>query len=1650
MKRKFLTTLLALIASLCLCFGLAACGVEGEVNEHTHNWVWKNNSSEHWQICETDNVEKSGSRSAHFDNDEDGKCDECKYSIEDDGPVAPVEYTVTYNANGGLFEDGEETKSVKVKENDRLEIPEEPTRDDFTFVQWCTDSSLDTKWNFESDIVTHDTMLYAQWETVIVEHNVTFILNYEGAEEVVKSTENDLITYIPERADYVFNGWWLSDGQTESGEYILAQKYDTAEPVTEDGLVLVAEWVEKSTVSSQLPAPSVSINANVFSWLEVAGAVSYDIRVYESGSREEKLKETVHGTSWTFPSGYDAGYYTVKIRAMGDGKTTVNSSYVSKSYGHLILSAISKIDFDITSSILTWTAVRNATSYVLYINNIEVETLSYTTFDLSDYEAGEYSIKIVAQRNGYQSSTTTKTIQKLRLKTPNIRLFVDKQNDCYVVMWDSVANADTYLLDFGGTEVKVTDETSYSFDNSASFWKGADSITLSMTAFDSDADYLVSNPTAELTVTQIYTVTIEKNIDEAGTITTSGAIYIPQTFKIVFDLNGASGNVSTQYVTAKNAITYPTIPTRSGYVFRGWYTTKSCYELYDFTAEVTKDITLYAGWYEITTEGDGNYILDIISNYYSSSKAYSVSTSGTTSSNAKYMYFRALTRGTYTLYYKNSSSTTNNGTYLNVYNATQGRTLYSNSRINSTSYTSLQMTLEAGDVVYIRNYAYNSSYSATFYFYITGASKPSAGGLGTGRYLIKGTNDSTSSDPKIIADLNTPITLTATTTDDRYIFDGWYNGDTLLTKESSYSYTVVSQNPNLTAKWIYYSVTTQKNLEDAGTITSHSDSPIKVGDSVTITARTNSGYTWLGWYDGENILTDELSYTFTMTAKSVNYTAKWTYYTLTTTANDEQAGYFKQSYGETKVTAGNTVTLTAVTNKGYTFVGWYKGGEEVATTLSFQITMGKENVTYEARWCKVTLSVNDASAGSVRQLSSTYKVGDEVTLTAVTNTGYTFVGWYRGEEEVATTLSFQITMGKENVTYEARWCKVTLSVNDSSAGSVKQLYSTYKVGDEVTLTAVTNTGYTFVGWYKGEEKVATTLSFQITMGKENVTYEARWTYYTLTTNKNLDDAGSTTIYNERKIALGENVTLTATTYTGCKWLGWYDGDNRLTEELSYTFEMPARNLVYTAKWEYFTVTVEKNIGAAGSVSVKDLDSSYSSSVSRKILPGSQVQLTASTNDGYTWMGWYKGEQLITADLSYSFSMGRENYNFTAKWTYYTLTTSGNMEEAGSYTVKNEEKITAGTSVTLTSSTKDGYNWLGWYIEDSLQTKDVKYTFDMPHDSLIVEARWNYYTLTLEATEGGSVNDISPAYTVSFNLNGAGGSVAAQTITEKQGLVYPTVPTRSGYVFRGWFKDQSCTEIYDFTSTVTENITVYAGWQAMYTGSYYSRTIGSMNGYSSTVTTKAAAWGSGIFNYYLVYFTCYTSGYYYFHYKASSSVSGVGAEITLRNLNSDALEVYEAYFTSSSYKTELVIANAGDVLCLQFYSSRNVESISLSYYFDKKDMPSAGGKAQDNGFKNDGNRITANEYVTITAVPQEGYAFLGWFDGGRLVSKEMTYSFVMPEEDVSYIARFEKTSEVNMSCDEEQIERKKMVGHNIILEDKMLCVIKHRTNNKRIE
>lgn len=75
-------------------------------------------------------------------------------------------FFVDFETNGGT-----KVQSMAVNENSKLEKPENPTQEGYTFAGWYTDKSLTNKYDFNNE-VTENMTLYAKWETVPAESGV--------------------------------------------------------------------------------------------------------------------------------------------------------------------------------------------------------------------------------------------------------------------------------------------------------------------------------------------------------------------------------------------------------------------------------------------------------------------------------------------------------------------------------------------------------------------------------------------------------------------------------------------------------------------------------------------------------------------------------------------------------------------------------------------------------------------------------------------------------------------------------------------------------------------------------------------------------------------------------------------------------------------------------------------------------------------------------------------------------------------------------------------------------------------------------------------------------------------------------------------------------------------------------------------------------------------------------------------------------------------------------------------------------------------------------------------------------------------------------------------------------------------------------------
>ena len=112
--------------------------------------------------------------------------------------------------------------------------------------------------------------------------------------------------------------------------------------------------------------------------------------------------------------------------------------------------------------------------------------------------------------------------------------------------------------------------------------------------------------------------------------------------------------------------------------------------------------------------------------------------------------------------------------------------------------------------------------------------------------------------------------------------------------------------------------------------------------------------------------------------------------------------------------------------------------------------------------------------------------------------------------------------------------------------------------------------------------------------------------------------------------------------------------------------------------------------------------------------------------------------------------------------------------------------------------------------------------------------------------GGTKEVVAQQFTVTFNSMG-GSDVEAQTVNKDGKATQPTAPTKTAtaaetYTFAGWYKDEACTQAFDFNTGITENITLYAKWTptaVMYTVSF------STGAGASLVPSASVAYGGKV-------------------------------------------------------------------------------------------------------------------------------------------------------------------------------------------------------------
>ena len=612
--------------------------------------------------------------------------------------------------------------------------------------------------------------------------------------------------------------------------------------------------------------------------------------------------------------------------------------------------------------------------------------------------------------------------------------------------------------------------------------------------------------------------------------------------------------------------------------------------------------------------------------------------------------------------------------------------------------------------------------------------------------------------------------------------------------------------------------------------------------------------------------------TYTITAGGVIFTAQWEKKTFTVKyyLPDETGAWVEKKMDTVDSVDYATYSLwTPNAADGYEFSGWYQKAADIGVKAKVEkLYMAKEWKLY-GKFTPIEYTIqyvyNDGKATSTNPTTYTVE-SDTITLADATGAdwGKTFLEWHDENDQKITEIPTGST-GNRVITAYWNW-PVHLHYLDKDNNEIDSatLYVSELEPGACVLPTGEKTGYDFDGWYEAQKDIGTA-SHKLNAlsiakkwelygrytAKTDVSYTVKYlregdnkvlapekvvtdqTFDTEVTEQAADVVGYTPDAPSKTMILDEyNKVLTfsysANTYDytvrHIKQLpdGSYDEANAEVETLSGKFEALA---VVTAKdygshYPTNDADTKQNIKIEEGLTIDvkyDLDEhtlTFETNGGSAINPvtvrhGNAVARPADpTKDKYTFIGWY-------ADPEFT-----EEYDFAtvleADKTIYAkfeLTSTPIGDIYVRYDVLHIKQLPDGT-----------YDLANAEVEHLSAKKDTTVT------AVIKDYRATHHVnvnRTLSKLTGTAIQpyrgvDGKPVYTIlsvyydldfhTLTFDTMGGSkIAPETVRHGLTVAKPKDPVNGGYIFDGWYTDKTFRHRYDFSTPLTEDITIYAKW-----------------------------------------------------------------------------------------------------------------------------------------------------------------------------------------------------------------------------------------------
>ena len=289
-----------------------------------------------------------------------------------------------------------------------------------------------------------------------------------------------------------------------------------------------------------------------------------------------------------------------------------------------------------------------------------------------------------------------------------------------------------------------------------------------------------------------------------------------------------------------------------------------------------------------------------------------------------------------------------------------------------------------------------------------------------------------------------------------FAFAGWTDGNI-----SNPRTVIVTQDETFTAHFEIRQciITTHVSPEGAGTV--NGGGTYNYGETIHLTAHSNTGYVYSMWDDG--VMDNPRS---VFVEGDATYTAVFTplQYQITTECDPVEGGTVT---GAGTYDYGCTATLTATANENYMFICWSDG---IVTNPRTVTVTG--NANYKALFhlngtpqYTITVLANDPTLGSVTG-SGTYPEGTTIDISATPNPGAYFTGWDDGNNDNPRSVTVTQNMTFTAIFTEVQTFTITVRPEYPLQGTTYG-GGTYPAGTVINIGATPNINFYFSGWQDG-------------------------------------------------------------------------------------------------------------------------------------------------------------------------------------------------------------------------------------------------------------------------------------------------------------------------------------------------------------------------------------------------------------------------------------------------------------------------------------------------------------------------------------------------------------------------------------------------------